>query len=101
MGAIFRVPFVIADSLPEVIFQLKQNGVSVYAGHLKGDVFYKQDYRDGSAFLIGNEGNGLTDAASKAADNLIKIHMEGKVESLNAAIACTVLTYEAMRQRRS
>ena len=43
---------------------------------------------------------GLTDAASKAADNLIKIHMEGKVESLNAAIACTVLTYEAMRQRR-
>ena len=31
MGAIFRVPFVIADSLPEVIFQLKQNGVSVYA----------------------------------------------------------------------
>ena len=43
MGAIFRVPFVIADSLPEVIFQLKQNGVSVYAGHLKGDVFYKQD----------------------------------------------------------
>ena len=59
MGAIFRVPFVIADSLPEVIFQLKQNGVSVYAGHLKGDVFYKQDYRDGSAFLIGNEGNDI------------------------------------------
>ena len=100
MGAIFRVPFVIADSLPEVIFQLKQNGVSVYAGHLKGDVFYKQDYRDGSAFLIGNEGNGLTEEAAEAADCLIRIPMCGKVESLNAAMAAGILMYEAARQRR-
>ena len=99
MGAIFRVPFVIADSLPEVIFQLKQNGVSVYAGHLKGDVFYKQDYRDGSAFLIGNEGNGLTDEITALADYKIKIPMKGKVESLNAAVSATILMYETMRQR--
>ena len=99
MGAIFRVPFVIADSLPEVIFQLKQNGVSVYAGHLKGDVFYKQDYRDGSAFLIGNEGNGLTDEITALADHKIKIPMKGKVESLNAAVSATILMYETMRQR--
>ena len=96
---IFRVPFVIADSLPEVIFQLKQNGVSVYAGHLKGDVFYKQDYRDGSAFLIGNEGNGLTDEITALADHKIKIPMKGKVESLNAAVSATILMYETMRQR--
>ena len=99
MGAIFRVPFVIADSLPEVIFRLKQNGVSVYAGHLKGDVFYKQDYRDGSAFLIGNEGNGLTDEITALADYKIKIPMKGKVESLNAAVSATILMYETMRQR--
>ena len=99
MGAIFRVPFVITDDLPQVVEQLKQKGISVYAGHLKGDVFYKQDYRNGSAFLIGNEGNGLTDDITKQADTLIRIPMQGEVESLNAAIACTILTYEAVRQR--
>ena len=99
MGAIFRVPFVIADNLSDVVVQLKQNGVSVYAGHLKGDIFYKQDYRSGSAFLIGNEGNGLTDEITELADCKIKIPMKGKVESLNAAISATILMYETMRQR--
>lgn len=99
MGAVFRVPFVITDDLPQVVEQLKQKGISVYAGHLKGDVFYKQDYRNGSAFLIGNEGNGLTDEITALADHKIKIPMKGKVESLNAAVSATILMYETMRQR--
>ena len=99
MGAIFRVPFVVTDDLPQVVEQLKQKGISVYAGHLKGDVFYKQDYRNGSAFLIGNEGNGLTDEITALADHKIKIPMKGKVESLNAAVSATILMYETMRQR--
>ena len=117
MGSIYRVPFVYATDFIGAIELMKKNGINVYAAHLDGGCEYTEaDYTKSSAFLIGNEGNGLTeeaaeaignegngltDAASKAADNLIKIHMEGKVESLNAAIACTVLTYEAMRQRRS
>lgn len=99
MGAIFRVPFVIVDGLSDVVEQLKENGVSIYAGHLKGDIFYKQDYRNGSAFLIGNEGNGLTDEITALADHKIKIPMKGKVESLNAAVSATILMYETMRQR--
>ena len=99
MGAVFRVPFVIVDSLTEVITLLKEKGISVYAGHLKGDVFYRQDYRSGSAFLIGNEGNGLTDEITALADCKIKIPMKGKVESLNAAVSATILMYETMRQR--
>ena len=101
MGSIYRVPFVYAADFIGAIELMKKNGINVYAANLDGSCEYTEaDYTKSSAFLIGNEGNGLTDAASKAADNLIKIHMEGKVESLNAAIACTVLTYEAMRQRR-
>lgn len=46
-----------------------------------------------------NEGNGLTDAMAEAAECLIRIPMEGKVESLNAAIASAVLMYEAHGQR--
>ena len=43
--------------------------------------------------------NGLTDDITKQADTLIRIPMQGEVESLNAAIACTILTYEVVRQR--
>ena len=51
------------------------------------------------AVLIGNEGNGLTEELSKEADVRIKIPMEGKLESLNAAVSTAVILYEAMRQR--
>ena len=54
----------------------------------------------GTAFLIGNEGKGLTDEAAESADCLIRIPMCGKVESLNAAMASGILMYEAARQRR-
>lgn len=99
MGAIFRVPFVYCDNLIDVTNRLKEKKINIYAAHLNGDSFYGCDYCQPTAFLIGNEGNGLTDELSGEATKLIKIPMKGKVESLNAAIAATVLMYEAQRQR--
>ena len=61
---------------------------------------YVEDVVSLKAFLIGNEGNGLTEEAAEAADCLIRIPMCGKVESLNAAMAAGILMYEAARQRR-
>ena len=52
------------------------------------------------AFMIGNEGNGLSDEIADMADTYIRIPMEGAVESLNAAISATLLMYECNRQRR-
>lgn len=101
MGSIFRVPYLITDNLLEIIEELKNNGIKVYAAHLDGKGAYTDmDYTGGTAFMIGNEGNGLTDEAAAKADCFVKIPMSGKVESLNAAIACTVLAFEAARQRR-
>lgn len=100
MGAIFRVPFLYVDSLKEVSEGLKKNGVTLYAAHLNGTKNYSEpDYSKPSAFYIGNEGNGLTDETARLADELIIIPMMGKVESLNAANAATILMYEAFRQR--
>ena len=99
MGTVFRVPFVIVEDLPAALRKLKEAGIASYAAHLSGGSFYEQDYRGGSAFLIGNEGNGLSDEISSLAEHKIRIPMKGKVESLNAAIATTVLVYEAQRQR--
>ncbi len=101
MGSIYRVPFVYVNDFTGAVKSMKAAGVNVYAAHLDGEFEYTEpDYTKASAFLIGNEGNGLTQKACDAASQLVKIPMEGNVESLNAAVACTVLTYEAMRQRR-
>lgn len=101
MGSIYRVPFLYVEDFAKTMVDMQSKGVSVYAAHLDGAKEYTEpDYKGKTAFLIGNEGNGLTESAVNAASELIKIPMEGQVESLNAAIACTVLTYEAMRQRR-
>lgn len=101
MGSLFRVPFYVTDSLKETLEELKKKGISLYAAHLKGEQSYdRPDYRKPCGFLIGNEGNGLTEETAESADAYIRIPMEGKVESLNAAIAATLLMYEVNRQRR-
>lgn len=101
MGSLFRVPFYVTDSLKETLEELKKKGISLYAAHLKGEQSYdRPDYRNPCGFLIGNEGNGLTEETAESADAYIRIPMEGKVESLNAAIAATLLMYEVNRQRR-
>lgn len=102
MGSIYRMPFLYAEDFAGAIGSVRQAGVSVYAAHLKGKTSYiKQDYRRGTAFLIGNEGNGLKEETADLADVYIRIPMEGQVESLNAAVAASVLMYEAHRQRES
>lgn len=59
MGSIYRVPFYYADDFAAAVHQVQQAGVSVYAAHLRGKNSYAcQDYTKGTAFLIGNEGNG-------------------------------------------
>lgn len=101
MGSIYRMPFLYVDSLQEVIGKLQEKGISVYAAHLKGNEYYDNfDFKKGTAFLIGNEGNGLKKETADLADAYLKIPMEGKVESLNAAIATSLLMYETYRQRR-
>lgn len=100
MGSIFRVPFVYVDDLFEVVETMKEKQITTYAAHLNGTDYTREDYRAGSAFLIGNEGNGLTDDLTEKAQKKIKIPMCGKVESLNAAMASGLLVYEARRQRQ-
>ena len=102
MGAIFRIPFIYTDDLKGTIDELKREGITVYAAHLKGENSYDmEDYKTACAFLIGHEGNGLTEETAACADRKILIPMEGGAESLNAAVASAVLMFEAGRQRRN
>jgi TrmH family RNA methyltransferase len=101
MGSIYRMPFVYTDQWEEALRELKRQGVSLYAAHLKGQDYHdRQDYTKPAAFLIGNESRGLTEETAALADTYIRIPMCGQVESLNAAVASSILMYEANRQRR-
>lgn len=100
MGSVYRVPFVYTDDLAGTMESIKKAGITVYAAHLKGEKYYDEINYGRAAFLIGNEGNGLKDETANMADTYIKIPMSGQVESLNAAVATSVLMYEHSRQTR-
>ena len=88
MGAVFRMPFLYVEDLPEKIKELQKENIKTYAAHLRGENAYdEEDYTTGCAF-------------ADCADCLIRIPMEGEAESLNAAVAAAVLMFEAGRQRR-
>ena len=100
MGSIYRVPFIYVGDIAETLDLLHKHGIHTYAAHLKGSAFYDDFSFDApTAFLIGNEGNGLREETADMAEHYLKIPMEGNVESLNAAVATSLLMYEAHRQR--
>lgn len=102
MGSFYRIPIIITEQLNLAVEQMKQNGFVFYASHLSGNSFYDRVlYEKKSAIIIGNEANGITKETAELADFLIKIPMEGKLESLNAAMAAGIMMYEIYRQRRS
>ena len=102
MGAIYRVPFLYLEDIETILQQLRQKNITTYAAHLeKSESYDSYDYGKGTAFIIGNEGNGLSDRALENAEKRLFIPMCGQVESLNAAVAASILMYEAARQRRN
>lgn len=102
MGSVYRVPFLYTENLGQTVSEIKKY-CTVYAAYLKGSryAYDKGNYKKSTAFLIGNEAKGLSDEAVGLADERVIIPMEGKVESLNAAVAASILMYEGARQRRS
>lgn len=102
MGSIYRMPVMYVDDLLDIMQTLHKKNIHTYAAHLKAKKDYDQcDFIQGTAILIGNEGNGLSDRITEASENYLKIPMDGHVESLNASVAAAILMYEAKRQRKS
>ena len=97
MGAIFRIKVIETPNLPKLIKELKKHKIKVYATDLATDKsIYDVDYKK-SAIVIGNESNGVSKEVLDEATERIKIPMIGKTESLNAAVATSIIMYEAYR----
>ncbi len=98
-GSVLRVPLVAAET-DEALGKLKVAGATVLTTAVHdARVAAQTDLRGAVALIIGNEGNGVPEALAAKADAAITIPCPGPVESLNAAVAASVLLYEASRQR--
>ncbi len=101
LGAIFTVPVAVCSNQEALDF-LRTNKVKVIAT-LPDAVqsYWKADYKNSSAILLGSEQNGLSEFWQKNADEKIQIPMTGQVNSLNVSISAALAVYEVLRQRKS
>ena len=98
-GAAQHVKVAAVNNVNDTIRMLKQDFVKVYCADMKGDVMYDVDMTDDTAIVIGSEGFGVKALASSLCDRAVSIPQSGKVNSLNASVACGILCYELIRQR--
>ncbi len=100
VGTIFTNQFA-SDSKENVINWLKSNQVQIISTYLRNDTknLYDIDFRKKSAIVLGTENSGLTEDWLEHSDQLIKIPMRGKVDSLNVSNAAAICIYEAIRQK--
>ncbi len=105
MGALFQVPVLQLTKTSELVHLLQQvrsSGTQVLVAALEGGAtMYDVDWRERSWLVVGNEGSGVSPEIVAVASQNVYIPMSGQTESLNVAMAATVLLYEAYRQRRS
>lgn len=104
-GSALRLPVISEITAPIALAQLRVSGLKIVAAssaknpaaHEPG----KFDFRQPVALLIGNEGAGLSPEIERSADALLRIQLAEPVDSLNAAVAASLILYEAARQRRA
>lgn len=100
MGSIFRMPFVYCEDFLETLKIAKKKEIQLFAAYLEGSrPYFDVNYKGKYGILIGNEAKGLSKKVVLEAHERIRIPMEGKVESLNAAVAGALIMYEATRQK--
>jgi TrmH family RNA methyltransferase len=100
MGAHFRLS-IVQDVGWDEAFSYLLDADNVYAAVASASMpYYAADWRQPAALIVGNEANGISERGLTAATKQISIPMSGPVESLNAAVAGSVILFEALRQRR-
>lgn len=101
-GQWFRVPQQVTADWLATVTGWRAAGAQVLATAAEGDIAYWElDLRQPTVLMLGNEGNGLSEAALAAASDVVAIPMAAGVESLNVGVAAAVILFEAQRQRRT
>ncbi|HQX00682.1 MAG TPA: RNA methyltransferase [Anaerolineales bacterium] len=98
MGAHFRLP-IHSMSWEEIEKMLQVAGLKVFIADMNGQSCWETDLCQPIALVIGGEADGASESARKLASQKISIPMSGKIESLNAGVAGSILMFEVVRQR--
>ncbi len=99
-GAIEYVPVCQVGNLTQTVLRLKDEGFWIYGTtDAARDKYYDVDWQGKVALIIGSEGKGIGEKLLNHCDFQIAIPQRGKINSLNASVACGIITFEAMRQR--
>ncbi len=98
-GALNHFKVARVTNINNAIDTLKENGYWVYGAEADGDDIYKTDLKGKIVIVIGGEDSGIKKLTRSKCDKIISIPLLGKVNSLNASVACGVAVYEAVRQR--
>jgi len=99
-GAVFNVPICKVSHIKDAIFLLKQLNIKIYGATEKAKKnIYQADFKSSQAIIMGSEGKGLSKSIIDLCDELIKIPLLGKIESLNVSVACGTILYEIVRQK--
>ena len=99
-GAVEYMKVARVTNINNAINALKEKGVWVFGTAAEGSIpMYKADLTGPAAIVIGNEGDGMSPLVRKNCDVMVHIPMKGRITSLNASAAASILLYEAVRQR--
>ena len=98
-GAVEYVPVVRVNNMAATIDELKEKGVWIYTADMDGQPWCQVDYTGPAAVVVGSEGSGVSRLVREKSDFIISLPMKGKINSLNASVACGVVCYEIARQR--
>ena len=99
-GAVEYMKVARVNNINNAISELKEKGVWIFGTAAEGSIpMYKADLTGPAAIVIGNEGDGMSQLVRKNCDVMVHIPMKGKISSLNASAAASILLYEAVRQR--
>ena len=99
-GAVEYMKVARVTNINNTINELKEKGIWVFGTAAEGSIpMYKADLTGPAAIVIGNEGEGMSQLVRKNCDVMVHIPMKGRISSLNASAAASILLYEAVRQR--
>ncbi|MGL4343617.1 MAG: 23S rRNA (guanosine(2251)-2'-O)-methyltransferase RlmB [Cellulosilyticaceae bacterium] len=98
-GAIEYMKVAKVTNIAQTIEDLKQKGIWVACADMDGEIIYKDNLRGAIGIVIGSEGEGISQLVRNKCDFAVSIPMYGKVTSLNASVAASILVYEVVRQR--
>ena len=100
-GAINYTPVAKVTNLTQTIKELKEKGIWFVCADMGGTTMYDLDLKGPIGLVIGNEGGGVGKLVKENCDFIASIPMRGDIDSLNASVACGVLSFEIVRQRMS